>query len=322
MKSSRDIALTDLEPGIEQMRDEVVDGLTQRRKTISSKYLYDLRGSQLFDRICELDEYYPTRTELGIMRDSIDEIAELTGPSCLLIEYGSGSSLKTRILLDRLEEVAGYVPVDISRAHLLASAKGVNADYPALEVLPVCADFTAQFEVPECDRPIGTRLLYFPGSTIGNLQPDKAVDLLRNAVETCGPDGGMLIGVDLKKDAAILERAYDDAAGVTAAFNKNVLVRLNRELGADFDVDQFQHEAIYNDEKGRIEMHLRSRRAQVVRVGGTEISFEAGETIHTEISHKYSISEFAALASAAGFTVDRVWTDAKSWFSVQYLSVD
>ncbi|MCZ6681569.1 MAG: L-histidine N(alpha)-methyltransferase, partial [Planctomycetota bacterium] len=179
MKSSRDVSLTDLEPGIEQMRDEVVDGLTQRRKTISSKYFYDLRGSQLFDRICELDEYYPTRTELGIMRDSIDEIAELTGPSCLLIEFGSGSSLKTRILLDHLKEVAAYVPVDISKAHLLASAKEVNSDYPALKVLPVCADFTAQFEVPECDRPIEKRLLYFPGSTIGNLQPDKAVDLLR-----------------------------------------------------------------------------------------------------------------------------------------------
>lgn len=322
MSSSRDVTLEDLEPGIDEMRDEVIRGLTRRRKSIPAKYLYDLSGSQLFDQICEVDEYYPTRTELGIMRDSIGEIAEITGPACLLIELGSGSSLKTRILLDELEDVAGYVPVDISKSHLLAAAEEINADYPALEVLPVCADFTAPFDVPECGRPVGKRLIYFPGSTIGNLRPNKAVDLLRNSAETCGPDGGMLIGVDLKKDSSILKRAYDDAAGVTAAFNKNLLVRLNRELGADFDVGQFEHDAVFNEGKGRMEMHLRSRRAQVVRVGGTEIPFEAGESIHTENSHKYTISEFAVLASAAGFSVERVWTDARRWFSVQYLTVD
>lgn len=322
MSSSRDVTLEDREPGIGQMRDDVVAGLSQRQKTISAKYFYDVRGSQLFDQICELHEYYPTRTELGIMRSSIDEIVELSGPACLLIELGSGSSLKTRILLDHLQDLAAYIPVDISKAHLLAAAEEINADYPALEVLPVCADFTAHFDVPDCDRPVGRRLVFFPGSTIGNLSPGEAVDLLRNAAETCGEGGGMLIGVDLKKDFAVLKRAYDDAAGVTAAFNKNVLVRLNRELGADFNVDQFEHEAIYDEDKGRIEMHLRSRRAQVVRVDGTAIPFEAGETIHTENSHKYSISEFAVLASAAGFTAVRVWTDAKRWFSVQFLTVE
>ncbi len=322
MIRTSEIELHDLAPARAEMRREVMAGLRKPQKCISPKYFYDRRGSQLFDRICELDEYYPTRTELAIMEDHVEDMARLLGPGCLLIEYGSGSSLKTRILLDHLEAPAAYVPVDISRTHLLETAEAVNADYPALDLLPVCADFTQPFDLPAPAAEGIRRVVYFPGSTIGNLSPDGAAALLADSAALVGDGGGLLIGVDLKKDPAVLERAYNDAQGVTASFNKNLLRRLNRELDADFDLDTFRHKAIYNVAQGRIEMHLLSDRHQTVRVDGEEISFAAGETIHTEDSHKFALDEFAALARPAGWTVRRVWTDSDKLFSVQYLTVD
>ena len=314
--------LHDVAPTRAQMRLEVMAGLRRTQKTTSPKFLYDQRGSRLFDRICELDEYYPTRTELAIMESHVEDMARLLGPGCLLVEYGSGSSLKTRVLLDHLDDVATYVPVDISRAHLLEATQGISADYPALDVLPVCADFTRPFTLPPCDRPVTRRVVYFPGSTIGNLSPDGAAALLADTAALVGNDGALLIGVDLKKDPTVLERAYNDAEGVTAAFNMNLLRRLNRELDADFDLDAFRHKAIYNAAQGRIEMHLVSDRHQTVGVDGEEISFAAGETIHTENSHKFTLDGFAALARPAGWTIRRVWTDSDKLFSVQYLTVD
>lgn len=319
---STKVELHDVAPARAQMRREVLAGLHRPQKTTSPKFLYDRRGSQLFDRICELDEYYPTRTELAIMKRHVGEMASLLGPGCLLIEFGSGSSLKTRILLDHLDDLAIYVPVDISRGHLLEAAEAINADYPALDVLPVCADFTKPFTLPPCDRPVTRRVVYLPGSTIGNLSQGGAAALLADTVALVGNGGGLLIGVDLKKDPAVLERAYNDAEGVTAAFNKNLLRRLNRELDADFDLDTFRHKAIYNAAQGRIEMHLVSDRDQAVRVDGEEISFAAGETIHTENSHKFTLDGFAALARPAGWKVRHVWTDPDRLFSVQYLTAE
>ncbi|MFQ5424035.1 MAG: L-histidine N(alpha)-methyltransferase [Phycisphaerae bacterium] len=320
-KATRNLTVRDCRPAADRLRDEVLRGLRSDPKHISPKFFYDERGSRLFDRICELEEYYPTRTELGIMRGRIDDIAPMLGSACLLIEFGSGSSVKTRILLDHLDSPAAYVPLDISKEHLQTTAKSLSAAYPDLDILPVCADFTQAFDVPDCEAPVSRRVVYFPGSTLGNLEPDQAVALLKKIREVVSPGGGLLIGVDMKKDRAILERAYDDAEGVTARFNKNVLMRLNRELGADFELDQFRHRAVYNEAAGRIEMHLVSKRLQIVHFKGDEIRFEAGETIHTESSHKFTPAEFAALAATAGFTVKQVWTDEKRLFSVQYLTV-
>lgn len=295
----------------------MLDGLSAPRKTLPCKYFYDARGSELFDRICELPEYYPTRTETAILRDRIDEIAEVMPFGAALIEYGSGSSTKTRLLLDRLDDLAAYVPVDISGSHLLRSAWRLRARYPRLSVRPVCADFTQPFNLPDLDdRP---RVVFFPGSTIGNFGPEDAVDLLAGMADVAGPGGGLLIGVDLLKSPEILIPAYDDAAGVTAAFNLNLLARINRELGGTFDLDAFSHRAVFNDDLGRIEMHLVSEIEQVAEVDGTPFRFAEGETIHTENSHKYSREQFAALAARAGWRVDTVWTDPAELFSVQYL---
>lgn len=302
------------------MRAEVLAGLRRRQKELPPKLFYDERGSQLFDQICELEEYYPTRTELAITRAFTHEIAALVGPNCLLVEYGSGSSLKTRILLDRLVAPAAYVPIDISREHLLASAGRIAAAYPGLEVLPVAADYTADFTLPAPRRSPARVVTYFPGSTIGNLHPHEAVRLLGQIAVQVGVGGGLLIGVDLQKDRATLERAYDDAAGVTAAFNLNLLARLNRELGADFQLEQFQHRAVYNEQLHRIEMHLVSLRPQLAHVGDVQFAFAQGEHILTECSYKYTLAGFATLARRAGFTVRRAWTDAAGRFSVQYLT--
>ncbi|MGI4787480.1 MAG: L-histidine N(alpha)-methyltransferase [Janthinobacterium lividum] len=301
---------------------EALSGLTQSQKTLPCKYFYDQRGSQLFDQICELPEYYPTRTEAGIMQNNIHEMASLFGPDCLLIEYGSGSSTKTRILLDHLPHLAGYVPMDISREHLYQTADSLADAYPTLDILPLCADYTTSFELPKANRLVQSRVVYFPGSTIGNFhRPDAAV-FLRHIAEICGPGGGLLIGVDLRKSSCVLEPAYNDAQGVTADFNLNLLRRLNVELGADFDLEGFAHYAFYNEMVGRIEMHLLSLNAQTVHLGGEAIRFEEDETIWTECSYKYSLPEFAALAGSAGFQVRQVWTDPEQKFSVQYLTVD
>jgi len=312
--------LYDLNPPPARFRDEVLAGLTRAPKEIPCKFFYDDRGSALFDEICTLDAYYPTRTEVGIMRRCLPDIAARLGRACLLVEYGSGSSTKTRLLLDRLPAPAGYMPIDISRDHLMRAAADLAMAYPDVEILPVCADYTLPLHLPAWPRPVARRVVYYPGSTIGNFHPPEAEAFLRRMAGVAGPGGGLLIGVDLKKDRATLERAYDDDRGVTAAFNLNLLARINREMGADFDLDGFEHRAPYNAACGRIEMHLVSRRAQAVHFGDRVVTFTAGEPIVTEYSYKYGLAEFALLARRAGLTVDDTWTDARGWFSVQYLT--
>lgn len=314
-------ALEDFTPTRQQFLEDVVQGLSGDRKSIPCKYFYDERGSLLFDDICELDEYYPTRTEIAIMRQYGSEMAELLGPRCLLIEYGSGSSTKTPILLDQLENPAGYVPIDISREHLLNSAERLQRAYPDLPIYPVSADYTQPFDLPEINREMNRRVVYFPGSTIGNFHPDEAKKFLKQIARVAGPRGGLLLGVDIRKQHEILESAYNDAAGVTAAFNLNLLERINRELGADFDLTQFEHRAIYNESRSRVEMRLFSLKDQTVRIDAHEFSFAKGESMLTECSYKYGFDDFAELAKSAGFQVERVWTDEQPLFSVQYLSV-
>lgn len=309
--------LIDYHPETASIRDEVLDGLQQTPKQLPSKLFYDATGSRLFDQICALPEYYPTRTEMGIMRRYIGAMAVRIGARAMLVEYGSGSSRKTRILLDRLDDLAGYVPIDISKAHLLQSAEALAEAYPELPIVPLCADYTTTFELPDLGAERTT--VYFPGSTIGNFKPGPAQDFLRRIAAIEGAGGGLLIGVDLQKDVATLEAAYNDAQGVTAAFNKNVLARINRELDGTFDLDQFQHRAFYNADPGRIEMHLVSLADQRVVVDGVALTFDAGETICTEYSYKYTLDGFAELAQQAGFEVAEVWTDADDLFSVQYL---
>jgi L-histidine Nalpha-methyltransferase len=303
-----------------KFRADVLRGLRAPMKELPCKYFYDEVGSALFEQITELEEYYPTRTELGIMERHAAEMAALLGPCCLLIEYGSGSSLKTRRLLDRLGEPAGYVPIDVSGEHLRRSAWALGEEYPEVEVLPLCADFTQPLRLPACRKAAARRVVYFPGSTLGNFTLKAALALLRRTAGLCGRDGGLLVGVDLQKDQRVIEAAYNDRLGVTATFNLNILVRINRELGADFDIEQFAHRAFYSAAQGRIEMNLVSRRDQIVRVGGVPFLFAAGESIHTENSYKYSLPALNDLAAAGGFTVERVWTDERQYFSVAYLT--
>lgn len=316
----RAIRLLDLHPPRADFRTAVLDGLRRRVKSISPMYFYDAPGSALFEAITELPEYYPTRTELAIMDRHLGEMARLAGPGVSVIEFGAGSGLKTRQLLAGLQDPVAYVPVEISREHLLDAAERIAKEFPALEVLPVCADFTRPFQLPEPDRMPLRNLVYFPGSTIGNFTPRQARSLLEVMHTEAAEGGALLIGVDLRKDRATLERAYNDAAGVTAEFNLNLLRRMNRELGADFDRSLFEHRADWNERAGRIEMRLVSRVAQRVAVAGETIHFDTGESILTEYSHKYELEQFAAMAAAAGFEVERVWTDPDALFSVQFLA--
>jgi dimethylhistidine N-methyltransferase len=302
------------------LRDAIA-GLESRPKRLPCKYFYDQRGSELFDRICLLDEYYLTRAELALMDQFAPEMGAQIGPGAMLVEYGSGSSVKTRYLLDALPDPVAYVPVDISGDHLEQTARELARDYPHIEVLPVCADFMQEFALPRSLRPATHSAVYFPGSTIGNLMPHEAVVLLRRIAPMCGTGGGLLIGIDLKKDVSKLEAAYNDRLGVTAEFNLNLLRRINGELGADFDVDQFYHRASYNAEPGRMEMYLVSRRAQAVMLDGHTIEFEAGETICTEYSHKYTVDEFAAVAADAGLTLRREWVANNREFAVLHFAV-
>ena len=302
--------------------DELIDGLRQPEKMISPKYFYDERGSQLFEEITRLPEYYPTETELGIMRDNVGEIAALVGKQASLIEFGSGSSLKTRVLLENLDELAAYVPVDISEDHLLESAQQIREDFPDLDVLPVVADFTQPFQLPSPKIMPVRNIVYFPGSTIGNFTHDAAHELLQVMHEEAGAGGALLIGVDLQKDPAIIERAYNDSAGVTAEFNRNMLRHLNREFGADFDLGAFAHSAEYNEKKGRVEIRLVSEQDQEFTLGNESFSIDRDEAILTEYSHKYTLEGFAAMAEAAAFRVEKVWMDAERLFSVQYLVRD
>ncbi len=304
-----------------QFRADVLRGLGARNKELPCKYFYDEVGSALFEQITELDEYYPTRTELAIMEQHAAEMAGLLGPQCLLIEYGSGSSVKTRRLLGQLRDPAGYVPIDVSGEHLRRSAQTLGEEYPDIDVLPLCADFTRPLGLPACRKPAARRAVYLPGSTLGNFTPDAAVALLRQTAGLCGRAGGLLLGIDMRKDPRVLEAAYNDRRGVTAAFNRNILVRINRELGADFDVEQFAHRAFYNAAQGRIEMHLVSRCEQIVRVGGVPFFFAKGESIHTENSYKYTFLALAELAVASGFDTQRVWEDERRYFCVVYLTL-
>ncbi|MEM8533173.1 MAG: L-histidine N(alpha)-methyltransferase [Chloroflexota bacterium] len=318
---STQLNLHDYQPNGDSTAQEVLAGLQRVPKKLPAKLFYDERGSQLFDQICELDEYYTTRTESAITQSNIDEIVAAIGPQALLIEYGSGSSAKTRILLDHLNDLAAYIPLDISKEHLLASATELAKLYPDLEILPVSADYTTDFELPRVQKPVARRVVYFPGSTIGNFETEAAIDFLEHIAEVCGSDGGLLIGVDLKKEPHIIHQAYNDRAGVTAAFNLNMLVRLNRDLDMNFVVDQFGHYAFYNVYEGRLEMHLVSLADQTVYLNGTSIEFAEGESIWTESSYKYTPSEFAALAGQVGFEVQQVWIDEQHLFSVQYLTM-
>jgi len=300
------------------MAAEVLQGLTAERKTLPPKLFYDAAGAELFERICLLPEYYPTRTELSILRARAGEIAALAGPRCALVEYGSGAGVKVRLLLNALEAPVAYLPIDISREQLARVAGDLAADYPGVAVLPIAADYTQPLELPPL--PAGARrLAFFPGSTIGNFHPAEAAAFLTRIRRTVGPGGAMILGVDRRKDPRVLRAAYDDAAGVTAAFNRNILARLNRELGATFDLERFAHRALFNDRASRIEMHLVSLADQVVDVAGTRIAFAAGETIWTESSYKYDAARLDALVTAAGFTVARLWTDEDERFWVAFL---
>lgn len=315
------ISLHDLAPRQAAPVDEVLRGLRGPQKELPCKLFYDDIGSQLFEQITRLDEYYPTRAELRIMRAAGAEIAARLGSERLLIEYGSGSSVKTRILLEHLERPVGYVPIDISREQLRESTRLLADAYPGLRIWPVCADYTRDFELPRGLRLVGRRVAYYPGSTIGNFVPEDAKRFLARIAQVCGRDGALLIGVDLKKDPLMLHRAYNDALGITAAFNLNILTRLNRELGTDFALDQFRHYAFYNPVFDRVEMHLVSLCEQVVHLGKVQIHFARGESIWTEGSYKYNLDEFAELTAAAGWRVEHVWTDDRQLFSVQYLRV-
>jgi len=308
--------------GIKAMYHEVLKGLSVRPKTLPSKYFYDERGSKLFDAICDLKEYYVTRTELSIMESHMDEIIDVIGERAMLIEYGSGSSEKIKRILNAKSGIEVYVPIDISREFLLENAAIIAGRYPHLEVLPVCADFSKPFDLPQPKKEIQKRVVYFPGSTIGNFHRDEAREFLKNIVHVCGKDSGLIIGVDLKKDEQVLHAAYNDARGLTAEFNLNQLQRLNRELGSNFDLDKFAHKALYNREAGRIEMHIVSNDRQRVNINGSVIQFEKNESIWTESSYKYHIEEFQQLARQAGFRPEKVWTDERNYFSIHYLKVD
>jgi dimethylhistidine N-methyltransferase len=299
-------------------RDDVLAGLALPQKSIPPKYFYDERGAQLFERICELPEYYPTRTEMAIMRECVGEVARLLGPDVELIEFGSGAGVKTRLLIEHCRP-ALYVPVDIAEPQLRANAAALGADYPWLNLSGIVADFAAPLALPDFVVPVRRRVVYFPGSTVGNFTPDEAVAFMRRCRDLLGPGGILLIGVDLKKDKRVLDAAYDDAQGVTAEFNLNLLHRINRELEGDFVVSRFRHVAFYDEGKGRIEMHLESGYAQFAHVAGRRFDFRPGETIFTEISCKYGVEEFQALAAQARFHAERVWTDPQRLFAVHAL---
>lgn len=308
----------DLAPGEESFRDAVLAGLGREPKTLPCKFFYDARGSALFEQICEVPEYYLTRTEIAILHEYAGQIASHLGPHCRLVELGSGASVKVRILLQALKAPAAYVPVDISRDHLREAAAQLAADFPELPVVAVCADYTRPFPLPPLPGPKGKRVGFFPGSTIGNFEPEAVVRFLRHCAELLGPQGEMLIGADLKKDPDILEAAYNDRAGTNAAFNLNLLERINRELDGDIAVDRFRHVARYSPQKGCVELYLESLAAQTATIAGRHFAFAANELIHTENSYKYAIPEFHALARRAGFIPVATWTDRNRLFSVHY----
>lgn len=301
------------------LRDEVLRGLRSSPKMLPPKLFYDTTGAALFERITTLPEYYLTRAELEILHARVHEIASLAGPGCALVEYGSGAGMKVRLLLDALDRPAAYVPIDISAEQLIRVAGEIAAEYPGLIVQPALADYTAPLHLPDLPQR-ARRIAFFPGSTIGNFHPTEAAAFLRRVRRTVANDGALVLGVDRRKDAAVLHAAYNDAAGVTAAFNLNMLRHINRELGADFDLECFQHRAVFNAAENRVEMHLVSLARQVVTVAGARIPFERGETIWTESSYKYDHARLEQLVTSAGFALTRLWSDAGDRFWVAFLT--
>ncbi len=318
-ESSQRYQFFDQHPEIADFRADIIQGLSAADPYISPKYFYDETGSGLFEEICNCKEYYPTRTEVSIIRDNIDGIVEILGKDCLLIEPGSGDSYKVRLLLDALRPIA-YLPIDISKRYLQGEAQKLATEFTWLNVHAICADFTGKLELPY-HVDVTNKVAFFPGSTIGNFAPEQAIKVLEEIKMMVGDDGGLLIGVDLQKKSDILNAAYNDKKGYTAQFNENLLVRINRELQADFNLDRFQHYAFYNEEECRIEMHLVSKQDQKVIIDDHEFKFKKDQSILTEYSHKYSIESFQQLAERAGFKLVKTWLDKDQLFSVHYLAV-
>lgn len=314
--------LTDLHPTPDDILGDVLAGLSQSPKRLPSKYFYDRRGSELFEQITRQPEYYLTRIELQLLADSAAEISTAVGPRAHVVEYGSGSGRKTRLLLDALDDPVAYTPIEISRSALLASVERLDREFDDVEVLPVCADFTQPVPLPRPAREAEHALVFFPGSTLGNFTHAESLRLLRAMRETMGERGGALVGIDLQKSPAVIEAAYNDAAGITAAFTLNLLARLNRDIGSDFDLHGFEHRAAYLREAGRIETFLVSRRAQDVTVEGRRFHFDAGEAMQVEYSHKYTDAGFVALAAEAGLRVAQWWNDPQDWFGLRLLRRD
>jgi dimethylhistidine N-methyltransferase len=316
------VTVLDLEPVNADFLAEVLAGLTSSPRTLPCKFFYDERGADLFQKICELPEYYITRTETELLWRYAPDIAESIGPNAALIGFGTGAGIKTRLLLEHLQNPIAYIPVDISKQRLVDSAFELSRAMPALEIMPVCADYLQELQFPKPLRKPDHVAVFFPGSTIGNLEPPVAEDFLRRVCRLCGESGGLIIGIDLQKSREVLEAAYNDGAGVTAEFNLNLLVRANRELGADFDLARWKHRAVYNEVEGRIEMHLVSVGEQTVHVGGREFVFAGGEKIITEFSYKHTLEGFAHLAASAGFReASRVWTDPQRLFAIFHFAV-
>lgn len=316
LKPKSRVRLHDLEPTVESFADAVVAGLSKPQKTVPAKFFYDARGAKLFEEICTLPEYYPTRTEMGILAHAAPAIAEASGPGCDLVEFGSGSAKKVGLLLAAMAKPAAYVAIDISRDALLAGAETVAGAHPKVAVSAVCADYTKPMRLPDLNG--GARVGFFPGSTIGNFTPEEGAGFLKSAAETLS-GGLMVVGVDLKKEKRVLDAAYNDQKGVTARFNLNLLRRMNAEIGGTFDLARFRHRAFYDHSKGRIEMHLESLKPHDVKVAGRTFAFDSGETVHTENSYKYTVDEFKDFARAQGYEPLAVWTDLSMLFSVHLL---
>lgn len=316
---SSSIAFYDFHPQFDSMLNEVWQGLSESQKTLPPKFFYDETGSKLFDQICKLEEYYPTRTEMAILETHAEEIASLCGDNVSLIELGSGSSKKIRILLDAMKPSA-YLPLDISKDHLISSSHQLAEDYPWLEVHAACVDYSTAWKLPY-QSGLGKRVAFFPGSSIGNFNPENALNLLKEVAQLVGKNGDLLVGVDRIKADKILNAAYNDSKGITAKFNLNLLTRINNDLNANFNVEQFKHHAFFNQKLNRIEMHLISTVAQSVEIAGKTFNFEKDETIHTENSYKYSYDSFLELAAKAGFKCRQHWSDDQDWFSVFLLEV-
>lgn len=309
----------DPKPQADDLLEDALAGLSRTPKRIPSKYFYDQRGSRLFEAITRQPEYYLTRVEQSLLDTRMPSIAEAVGSGAHVVEYGSGSGRKTRQLLDGLRDPVAYTPVEISRSALEETTARLATAFPAVEMLPVCADFTRPIRLPHAALPASRTLVFFPGSTLGNFTHDEAISILAGMRQIMGPEGRALIGIDLQKDPALIEAAYNDAAGVTAAFTLNLLVRMNRELGSDFDLASFRHHARYVSERGRIETFLVSLRAQEVRIADGRFRFGQDEAMLVEYSHKYSNGEFSALAAAAGLAVAQAWNDSQDWFGLRLL---